>query len=121
MVQTGAALRPILGRMHLSNPRPRTRSIASVVVVHVRAPVSPPLSLCAACADVAACAAARTPLAGARYYNSRARAIAAPISAMVWPWRPLDCVRRLGSAVPATKFGLNRALTGRRVQSEVAA
>ena len=41
VVQTGAALSPILGRMHSSKPRPRTRSIASVVVVHVRAPVSP--------------------------------------------------------------------------------
>ena len=61
VVQTGAALRPILGRMHSSNPRPRTRSIASVVVVHVRAPVSPPLSLRAACADVRACAAVRAP------------------------------------------------------------
>ena len=96
-VQTDAALRPILGPMHPSNPRPRTRSIASVVAVHVRAPVSPPLSLCTA---------ARTPLADAHYYTSRARAIAAPIGAMVWPWRPLDCVRRPGSAVPATRFGL---------------
>ena len=112
VVQTGAALRPILGRMHSSNPRPRTRSIASVasvVVVHVRAPVSPPLSLRAACADVRACAAVRTPLAGAQYYYSRARAIAAPTVAMVWPWRPLDCVRRPGSAVPAP----SRAAGGR--------
>ena len=61
VVQTGASLSPILGRMHSSNPRPRTRSIASVVVVHVRAPVSSPLSLRATCADVRACAAVRAP------------------------------------------------------------
>ena len=61
VVQTGASLSPILGRMHSGNPRPRTRSIASVVVVHVRAPVSSPLSLRAACADVRACAAVRVP------------------------------------------------------------
>ena len=106
VVQTGAVVRAILGRVSSSKPRPRPRSMASVVTVHVRAPVCPALSLRAACADVAACAAARTPLADAHYYTSRARAIAAPIGAMVWPWRPLDCVRRPGSAVPATRFGL---------------
>ena len=121
MVQTGAALRPILGRMHSSKPRLRPRSIASVVAVHVRAPVCPSLPLRAACADARACAAVRTPLAGAQYYNSRAQAIAAPIGAMVWPWRPLDCMRRPGSVVPATRFSQIRALTNRRVQSEVAA
>ena len=51
-------MRAILGRVSSSKPRPRPRSIASVVAVHVRAPVCPPLPLRAACADVRACAAA---------------------------------------------------------------
>ena len=68
VVQTGAVVRAILGRVSSSKPRPRPRSMASVVTVHVRAPVCPALPLRAACADVAACAAARTPLAGAIYH-----------------------------------------------------
>ena len=71
VVQTGAVVRAILGRVSSSKPRPRARlarSMASVVTVHVRAPVCPALPLRAACADVAACAAARTPLAGAIYH-----------------------------------------------------
>ena len=68
VVQTGAVVRAILGRVSSSKPRPRPRSMASVVTVHVRAPVCPALPLRAACADVAACAAARTPLAGALYH-----------------------------------------------------
>ena len=69
VVQTGAVVRAILGRLPSSKPRPRPRSIASVVAVHVRAPVCPPLPLRAACADVRACAASRTSLASAPYHS----------------------------------------------------
>ena len=68
VVQTGAVVRAILGRVSSSKPRPRPRSMASVVTVHVVVPGWPTLPLCAECADDGACAAVRTPLAGALYH-----------------------------------------------------